>query len=145
MDTPEHIRQAKQRRGRERMPRVNLTDCRVASSPGPEGYRVILEGNPVFVGAVPPNIDIGGQSPLRLAYSRDAQVAAGYIASSPETDEAIIDYGFTSDRCPISPAGFRDRVLHWRVTTAASPRSGFAIEAERLAAWLVARLFLIPH
>lgn len=145
MQSPEQTRRARRGSGRERIPQLKLTDCRVSDSAGRAGYRVILEGDPLFIGALPPQIDIAGQTPTHLAYSRDGRVAAGFIPSAPQGEEAMIDYGFSHDRVRVRSAGLRDRVLHWRVITAADPRSGIGIRLERLAAWLVARLLLIPH
>lgn len=145
MAKPRYLRAAERSEARARSPQLRLEYCRVQSSAGAQGYRVIFEGNPVLVGAVPPTVDIGGQSPHSIAYSRNARIAAAVIRAEPTSKEATIDYGFTRDSCEITSAGFRDTILHWRVTTASSTRTGTAAAVRRVLALALARLFLIRH
>lgn len=145
MTKPRYFRAAKRNEARARSPKLRLKYCRVQSSASAQGYRVIFEGSPVLVGAVPPTIDIGGQIPHSIAYSRDAQIAAAIISAAPTSQEATIDYGFTRDSCAITSGGFRDAVLYWRVMTSSSTRRGISAGTQRILALALARLFLIRH
>ena len=145
MTQPRQLYEARRAAARDRRPQVKLTDCRVQASAGREGHQVILEGQPVFAGAVPPRIEVGGHSLQDLAFSRDGQVAVGTIPAAPMTREAVVDYGFAVDQCAVRPAGLRDRVLHWRITSASRRKAGKVAALEVVLALILARLFLIRY
>ena len=86
MAKPGHFRKTKRSEARNRIPQVKLDDCRVQTSADAQGFRVILEGSPVFIGAVPPKVDVGGQKPVSIAFSRNARIAAGLISAAPKTN-----------------------------------------------------------
>src|SRR3990172_4924666 len=145
MTQPRQLYEARRAAGRDRRPQGKLTDCRVQASAGREGHQVILEGQPVFAGAVPPRIEVGGHSLQNLAFSRDGQVAVGSIPAAPTTKEAVVDYGLAAGECAIRAAGLRDRVLHWRITSASRRKVGKVAALEVVLALILARLFLIRH
>ena len=124
---------------------MKLFECRVQQDSNKNGFQVILQGNPVAAGAVPPTIKIGGETPTSQSFSKDAQIIALYIQDLPKAEEATIDYGFTKSQCAISSAGFRDKILFWRVTTDTKLKKGFLPTLKRIVSLIIARIFLLPH
>lgn len=106
------------RKGSTQQPSVSLEICQIDLKKTGEGYALLISGDPVLLGVVPPLIDIGGMSPVKIYPSQDQKYAAGWIKELPESNEVLIDYGFTQSRCNIERKTFsKDQIQLFKKIT----------------------------
>tara|TARA_R110002167_G_scaffold232047_4_gene437313 strand:- start:1678 stop:2121 length:444 start_codon:yes stop_codon:yes gene_type:complete len=109
---------------RKELPQIKLETCRLEQSKGSEPRRFIIEGDPVVLGAILPNVDIGGLPPLKLMASADRKIAVGFVRGTIKNQKVIIDYGFTKDSCMIAETAFGDKdVSRYKLITKPGVRS----------------------
>ena len=98
--------QAKREAYRKGLPQIKLETCRLEQNKDTKMHRFIIEGDPVLLGAVFPNVKIGGLSPIKMMSSADRKVAVGLVRGTIKNQNTIIDYGFTKDSCKIVDTAF---------------------------------------
>ena len=124
-------------------PQIKLKTCRLERSKESDIHRLIIEGNPVLLGAVLPKIEIGGLVPLKMMASTDGKLAVGIVKGHQKNNRVLIDYGFTRDHCEIEEASFTEKdVMVFKQITQIPVRRARGNKLWRMIRKFLARIFL---